>query len=325
MSGLPDLEPWRTGELAVDGGHRLYFELCGDPAGQPVLALHGGPGSGASPRLRGLYAVDGCRAVLFDQRGAGRSRPPGELHGNDTPALIADIERLREHLGIDRWLVSGGSWGASLAVAYAAQHRAAVSGLLLRSVFLTGAREVDWFFQGAARVRPQDWAALAANVAAGERGDLLAALVRRLSGDERTAAAAAQAWADYERALAGPVTCGAASGAASGAPLDADALRGLIAKYRLQAHYLTHECFLGEASLLAMARSLGGMPTVILHGRRDRVCRPRNALLLHRAIAGSSLQWIAGCGHDPFHPRMVAAWREALRRFVATGAFSGPH
>lgn len=317
LPSLPD--PLQSGLLDVGHGHRLYFETCGNPSGLPVLVLHGGPGSGAAPRLRSLYDPELCYTVLFDQRGAGRSLPFGELRNNDTAALLADIERLRGHLGIGRWLVSGGSWGASLALAYAALHRPATLGVLVRSAFLTGEREVRWFFQGAARRFPSAWANLAVPFSAEERGDLLAALQHRLHGDDAVAArAAAAAWARYERCLA------SGDDHAEAALSDDPAAQAqLVAKYRLQAHYLSRQCFLGEARLLDLAGTLASLPVALLHGRRDWICRPRNACLLQRRIAGSRLQWISGCGHDPFHPGMVDAWRRHLRQFAGHGDFAG--
>lgn len=318
-SPLLSSQPLRQGHLAVGDGHRLYFETWGNPSGLPVLVLHGGPGSGTSPRVRELYDERLCHLVLFDQRGAGRSEPVGELRANDTAALLADIEQLRTHLGVGRWLVTGGSWGASLALAYAALHRPVVLGLLLRGIFLTGTEEVRSFFQRGWRWAPDAWAALAGCCLPAERDDLLAALQRRLEGNDRgLARAAALAWAEYERCL----SVGRGVPAAAPEAPDVAAQDRLCAKYRLQAHYFRQECFLGEARLLAMAASLGDLPTAILHGRRDHVCRPRNALLVHRRIPGSVLRWIPRCGHEPFHPVMAAQWLACVRDFAARGRFS---
>jgi len=314
-------EPLRSGYLVVGDGHRLYYETWGNPQGLPVLVLHGGPGSGTTPRLRSLYDESLCHLVFFDQRGAGRSQPAGALRANDTAALLADIERLRGHLGLTRWLVTGGSWGASLALAYAASYRPAVLGLLLRSVFLTGAGEVREFFQGGARWAPEAWAPLAAQFSPAARDDLLAALQRQLEGDDPvTAGQAAMAWAAYEQSVA----TGGATVPAGRGPDDPAMQERLRAKYRVQAHYLRQECFLGEARLLDLAATLEGMPVALLHGRRDRICRPRNALLVQRRIPGSQLHWIAGCGHDPFHPAMAAVWLACLRQFAAMGRFGPP-
>ena len=292
--------------LPVGDGHCLHVDTFGDPAGEPVLVLHGGPGSGCSPRLVELYDPARQRIVAFDQRGAGRSQPFGETRANTTAHLIADIERLRARLGIVRWRVTGGSWGAALALAYAAAHRDAVTGVVVRSSFMPGAGNVRWFFEGLAEACPAAWRALAA--AAGDPAPqaLLAALTRRLhDADPAVAAAAALAWARYEAAVAEPA-------AASLPRPDADALDRLVGKYRLQAHYLAAGGFLEEDTFLAACAGLAGLPVTLIHGRLDRVCPPANAARLHAAIPGSRLVWVEGCGHEAFHPGMVAAWRAAL-------------
>ena len=293
----------------IDAGdtHRLYFETLGNPSGEPVLVLHGGPGSGCSPRLAELYDTARQCVVLFDQRGAGRSTPAGETRANTTAHLIADIELLRRHLGIARWRVTGGSWGATLALAYAAATPLATSGLVLRSTFMPGAANVRWFFQTMAELNPAAWQALAAVVPEGARHDLLAALQVCLNGADHAAArAAALAWVRYERALAEP-----------SAPLDdrppgIAELDRLVLKYRLQAHYLRAACFLDEAAFLSACEALAGLPVTLIHGRLDRVCPPANAERIHARIAGSRLVWVDGCGHEAFHPAMVSAWRQAL-------------
>ncbi|MBS0346624.1 MAG: alpha/beta fold hydrolase [Proteobacteria bacterium] len=292
-----------NGLLDVGDGHRLYFETWGNPAGTPVVVLHGGPGSGCSPRLRELYDARRHHVVFFDQRGCGRSLPFGEIRANTTAHLIDDIERLRRHLGIARWWVSGGSWGATLALAYAAAHPQVVDGLVVRSAFLPGDGNVRWFFEGLAALRPEAWRALSA--ALGGAPDLLAELAFRLSGDDRELARdAALAWLTYEQAVNDPA-----------APLPSpttEELDRLVGKYRLQAHYLKSGCFLDEAAFLDACAGLSGVPVWLIHGRDDVVCPPPNAERIHARIAGSRLVWIDGCVHDPFHPGMAAAWRVAL-------------
>jgi len=292
--------------LPVGHGHQLAVQVTGNPAGELVLVLHGGPGSGCSPRLLSLYDPAGQRIVAFDQRGAGQSQPAGETRANTTAHLIADIELLRAHLGIARWRVTGGSWGATLALAYAMAHPQAVTGLVLRSSFLPGMGNVRWFFQDLAEHCPAAWQALAAGVEEGERSDLLVTMMRRLaSPDSAEARAAALAWARYESAVAEPA-------APRQSDLPADELDRLVRKYRLQGHYLAAGCFLDEVQFLAGCGTLGGLPVTLIHGRDDRVCPPSNAERLHAAIPGSRLVWIDGCGHEAFHPAMVAAWRAAL-------------
>ncbi len=292
--------------LPVGDGHQLAVQVMGSPAGEPVLVLHGGPGSGCSARLLSLYDSARQRIVAFDQRGAGQSQPAGETRANTTAYLIADIELLRAHLGIARWRVTGGSWGATLALAYAMAHPQAVTGLVLRSSFLPGKGNVRWFFQDLAEHCPAAWHALAAGVEEGERSDLLAALMRRLaSPDQAEARAAALAWARYESAVAEPT-------APRLPDLPASELDRLTRKYRLQGHYLAAGCFLDEAEFLAGCSALASLPVTLIHGREDRVCPPANAERLHAAIPGSRLLWIEGCGHQAFNPAMVTAWKAAL-------------
>lgn len=302
---MPTL-PFETFLLPVGDGHALHVDCFGAPAGEPVLVLHGGPGSGCSARLVELYAPARQRIVAFDQRGAGRSLPAGETRANTTAELIADIERLRTRLGIDRWRVTGGSWGATLALAYAAAHRQAVTDVVVRSSFLPGGGNVRWFFEGLAAVCPAAWRALADAVGGAAPAGLLGALAVRLhDADPAVARAAALAWVRYECAVAEPT---------SPPPtiLEAADLDRLVRKYRLQAHYLSAGCFVEETAFLAACAGLAGVPVTLIHGRLDRVCPPANAERLHAAIPGSRLVWVDGCGHEAFHPAMVAAWRSAL-------------
>lgn len=302
--------------LEVGDGHRLYFEQCGNPQGLPVVVLHGGPGSGASERLRQLYDPALFHTILFDQRGAGRSRPHGERYANSSAELIADIERLRRHLGIGRWLVSGGSWGASLAIAYAASHPERCTGVLLRSLFLTGQGDLDWFFQGGRQHAPTAWQALADAVPGAEQGDMLAALQRQLEQPDPTGQQrAAHAWYRYEQQLSTAVP-------GSAAPGEAPDRAQLIRKYRLQAHYFRQHCFLGESRLLALAGQLAALPVALVHGRQDWVCRPANAGLLQAVLPALRLTWIDDCGHEPFHAGMAATWVGLLQRFAGQGNFN---
>ncbi len=316
------ISPFASGILDVGDGHRLYVEQCGNPQGLPVVVLHGGPGSGASERLRQLYDPALFHIILFDQRGAGRSQPHGELNANTTTHLIADIERLRQHLGIARWLVTGGSWGASLAIAYAAAHPERCTGVLLRSLFLTGQGDLDWFFQDGRQHAPAAWQALADAVPNAEQGDMLAALQRQL---ELPAPAsqhrAAHAWYRYEQQMSTAAPNSTTPGAAGHAePPD---IVQLIRKYRLQAHYFRQQCFLGESWLLALAGRLSSIPVALVQGRQDWVCRPANVGLLQAVLPTVRVAWIEGCGHEPFHAGMVAAWEGLLRGFVECGDFSG--
>ncbi|HRP96018.1 MAG TPA: prolyl aminopeptidase [Rhodocyclaceae bacterium] len=314
----PDPAPWHTGHLDVGDGHRLYYEQCGKPDGVPALVLHGGPGSGCNPRMRSLLDPQGFRVVLFDQRGCGRSTPRGACAANHTDALVADIERLREHLGIARWLVFGGSWGASLGVAYCARHAGACLGAILRGVFLTGRADIDWFFNGAAALAPRAWQRLAA-LAPGPRRDALAAWYCEAAGGDDTALAheAVARWVAWEEAL-----MRADSPPTEGGRPDETALRARLDKYRVQAHYLRHECFIGETELLRRAATIAELPVAILHGCDDRICRTENAVKLAAALPGARLQRVAGAGHSPFDAPMHAALLAAGRHFLARGEFA---
>lgn len=309
---FPPCTPFDRGWLDVGEGHCLFYEQCGTPGGPPVVFLHGGPGSGCSPRHRQLLNP-AWRMVLFDQRGCGRSTPRGECRANTTADLVADIERLRTHLGIERWLVFGGSWGASLALAYCAQHRFTCTGAILRGIFLTGQRDIDWFFKGAGDLLPDHWSRLAAIAPPDRRVALAQWYFDTVGGhDDQLAIEAVHRWMDWEEALSHP---GATPSPARA--VDLDAARTQLPKYRLQAHYLRHECFVGETRMLEFARSLAGIPVAILHGRLDLVCRPSNAWAVHHVLPGSRLQLIDGAGHSPFDAAMARALAAAGNHFLA--------
>lgn len=296
-------QPRHDGLLDVADSHALWFEQCGDPAGTPLLFLHGGPGSGCSPRHRELFDLTRFHVILFDQRGCGRSTPRGCLDANTTAHLVADIERLRAHLGIERWLVSGGSWGSTLALAYCARHPEACLGAVLRGIFLARREDIDWFFEAAAVSLPATHAEFAACVQGNGR---LAERVCNtvLGADDARALEVIRRWMQWEESL----TLGRP------APLpqfNTDTAARMLDKYRVQAHYLRHDCFLPEGEWRRLASALGDLPVILLHGRQDAICRPEGALALHEALPGSRLQWVEGAGHDPFAPAMVAALRAA--------------
>jgi proline iminopeptidase len=301
---------WRTEWLAVDGGHTLHVQQFGAPDGLPVLVLHGGPGSGCSPLLPRFCDPRRYRIVCPDQRGAGQSRPAGEVAHNTTAHLLADLRALRTHLQIARWLVVGGSWGATLALAHAADAPDAIAGLLLRSSFLARAQDITDFFDGAAHGQPQAWAEDRA-LATAQGLSLPRHLHRRLgSADDAERAATALQWWRWEQWLSGAATGEAPSGAA---------LAAQVARLRIQSHYLTHGCWLVSPTLLQRCATVPPVPALLLHGRADRICPPAGAAALHAALPASTLCWIAGAGHDPTHPGMIDAMVCALDSFVATG------
>lgn len=310
------LEPSNTDWLDVGEGHRIYYEQCGRSQGLPVVFLHGGPGSGCSPRHRQLFDPERCRVVLFDQRGCGRSLPRGALHGNTSDKLVADIEQLRRHLGIERWLVMGGSWGAGLALAYAAAHPACCLGLVLRGVFLGRPSDLDWFFQQARQLLPDAWEALAQQAPVAARGNLLRWLsAGLLDGSPQEALARASAWEAWEAAMSQH------QHVAQRSELSETDAAALVDKYRLQSHYLMNGCFWGDAGLLERTRTLASVPTAILHGRLDWICRPQAAWELHHSLPGSRLQWLDACGHSPFDPAMAQALSQAVGHLATHGDF----
>lgn len=265
--------------------------------------------------MRQLFDPTLFRVVLFDQRGCGRSTPRGECAHNTTADLVADIERLREHQGVERWLVAGGSWGAALGIAYCAAHRDACLGAVLRGVFLTGRSDLDWFFGGAGALVPDAWARLLTFVPAAAHGRVGKWLFDAVCGADRgRALEAVRHWIAWEQAL----DTGAVQALSD---LDDAAAQAAVDKYGVQAHYLRRECFLGEDVLLERASRLAGLPVAIVHGREDRVCRPINGQILHRAIAGSRLALVDGAGHNPFSAPMAAAFVAALADFAACGNF----
>lgn len=310
------MEPFDHGWLEVGHGHRVYYEQCGNPDGRPALYLHGGPGSGCSPRQRRFFDPEKWRVVLFDQRGCGRSTPLGHTEHNHSDALIADIEALRHHLGIAQWLVFGGSWGATLAAAYAARHREACSGVLLRGLFLGGREDIEWFFHGAAALAPEAHDAFMQAVPARWRRRVVTWLDRVFSaGDLARIDPAVRAWRAWEHALgAWPERTVPPEPTQDEWPL-------LRARYRVQSHYLARRCFLGDARVLDAIARLRGLPVAFIHGTNDLICRPQNAARAHRSLAGSRLAWAQGAGHDPFHPASLSLIGSALAAHARDGHF----
>ena len=283
----------------------LHVEECGRPDGVPVIFLHGGPGSGCTPGQRRLFDPGRFRTVLFDQRGCGRSTPTSSLRANTTAHLVADVERIRHLLGIERWLVFGGSWGSLLALAYAQAHPDAVSGLVLRGIFLGSAAELRRYAQGVATPAPRAWQRFAQAVPHGERDDLLGAYTRRLlSRDAPTRVAAARHWLDYERALMGET------------PLVASPDPRQLAKTRIQAHYLSRGCFGDADRLLAGCERLRHIPGALVQGSADPVCPPQAAERLHRAWPQAERVAVDGAGHGALQPAIAAACIAALDRIA---------
>lgn len=313
----PAIEPFDQGRLAVSQRHTLYYEQCGNPRGKPVVFLHGGPGGGCAPASRRFFDPARYRIVLFDQRGCGKSTPHADLIDNTTWHLVADIERLRQHLGIDRWQVFGGSWGATLALIYAQRHPQAVTELVLRGIFTLRRREMLWFYQhGAHALFPDAFEPYRDFIPAGERGDMIGAYYRRLtSADADTRLAAARAWSRWEGA-ASFLRATTATPADSAAP-SAAGDRFALAFARIECHYFVHGGFFErDDQLLADVDRIRQIPAVIVHGRYDVVCPLLNAWDLHRAWPEADLQIVPDAGHSAYEPGNRHALLEATDRFA---------
>ena len=308
----PAIEPYETGVLEPAPPHRLYWEVSGNPEGRPVVFLHGGPGAGASADHRRFFDPERYRIVIFDQRGAGRSTPLGALAGNTTADLVGDIELLRETLGIERWLVFGGSWGSTLALAYAQAHPERVTGLVLRGIFLGRPQEIDWFLHGMGRFFPDVWRPFARHLPEAERGDLLGNYYKRLTDpDPEVHLPAARAWSAYEGAcstlLPSPETVAAFS--------DDGMALGLA---RIEAHYFVNRLFLADGALIEGVERIRRIPAVIVQGRYDMVCPTTTADTLHQAWPEADYQVIPEAGHSAMEPGIRAALVAATRKFAAS-------
>ena len=308
----PEIQPYDTGTLPVDERHTLYYEQCGNPEGKPVVLLHGGPGGGCSDKMRRFHDPEKYRIVLFDQRGSGRSTPHADLVDNTTWHLVEDIETLRVKLGIDRWQVFGGSWGSTLALAYAETHPKRVTELVLRGIFMLRRWELEWFYQeGASRLFPEAWEHYIKAIPVTVRHDLISAFHRRLtSDDDKTRLAAAKAWSVWE-------------GATSFLHIDEDFANShedpqfALAFARIENHYFVNSGFFEvDDQLLRDAGNLADIPGVIVHGRYDVVCPVQNATDLHKAWPKSELVITPASGHSAFEAEHVHALVEATDRFA---------
>lgn len=307
----PEIEPFATGMLSVGGPHRIYWEQCGNPKGVPVVFLHGGPGAGASPAHRRFFDPKHYRIVIFDQRGCGRSKPLGEIAENTTPHLIADMEKLRGESGIERWHVFGGSWGSTLALAYAEHHPERVMSLALRGIFLCRKSEIDWFLYGMKSFAPEIYRDFTEHLPAAERGDLLRNYYRRLiDPDPKVHMPAARKWSVYEGTcctlLPSPETV-------SGFSNDTVAL-GLA---RMEAHYFINNIFLPENSLLKNLDRIRKIPAVIVQGRYDLVCPIETADELARAWPEAEYTVVPDAGHSAMEPGIRSSLIEAMDKFRA--------
>lgn len=295
----PPIEPSHSGHLSVGEGHQIYWEECGRPDGLPVVALHGGPGGGAAPAMRRFFDPRRYRILIFDQRGCGRSTPFAETAHNDTARLVADMEQLREMFSVDSWVVFGGSWGATLALAYARAHPDRVAAMALRGVFACTKAELDWFYRdGANRLFPDAWERFAGRLSEEEQEDVLDAYAKRMQEpDPAVRRADALEWARWESAL---ISLHADPSMASPDPRRADALA------RMETHYFSNKGFLEhDGVLLEDVAHLARIPGAIVQGRYDMVTPPATAWRLHNAWPGSTLNLVHDAGHAAGEPGTV--------------------
>ena len=307
----PPIQPYVTHSLAVEPPHVLHVEECGNPDGLPVLFVHGGPGAGCEPWHRQFFDPERYRIILFDQRGAGRSTPHAALEHNTTDALVADMEAIREHLGVERWLLFGGSWGSTLSLVYAEAHPDRVLGLVLRGIFLCRPEEIRWFYQdGASHVFPDYWEDFLRPIPKAERDDLLRAYHCRLTGDDEVARmAAAKAWSLWE-----------------GRTATLRQRRSVVEHFsdphtalslaRIEAHYFVNDAFLEPNQILRDATRLADIPGILVQGRYDLICPVQSAWDLHRAWPRAELQIVPDAGHAASEPGIVDALVKATRRML---------
>ncbi|UCH46916.1 MAG: prolyl aminopeptidase [Betaproteobacteria bacterium] len=304
----PHLEPFVSGHLALDSVHQMYWEVSGNPQGVPVLFLHGGPGAGASPSHRRFFDPDFYRIVIFDQRGSSRSRPLGETQNNTTQHLIADIERLREHLQVEKWIIFGGSWGSTLALAYAQAHPQCCSALVLRGIFLSRQSEIDWFLYGMRAFFPEAWHAFSVLIPKQERHDLLGAYTRRLDDpDPQLRVEAARHWSTYEG------SCSTLLASTSTVAHYADD-RVALGLARIEAHYFANGSFLEEDQLIAGIDRIRDLPCTIVQGRYDMICPIRTADELHHAWPEAEYVVVPDAGHSAWEPGISAQLVAAMER-----------
>lgn len=312
----PAIEPYRSGMLDVGDGHRVYFEECGNPLGQPALVVHGGPGGGCNPSMRRFHDPAQYRIVLFDQRGCGRSLPNASLDANTTWHLVADMERLRLTLGVERWQLFGGSWGSTLALAYAETHPERVEALILRGIFLLRRAELEWFYQeGCSWIFPDEFAAYQSQIPPAERGDMIGAYYKLVThADPEIRLAAAKAWSIWE-------------GSTLALLQDEERIRHFgadayaLAFARIECHYFINSGFFDtDDQLLANAGRIGNIPGTIVHGRYDVITPAKNAWDLKRAWPIADLRIVPDAGHAMSEPGITHELITATRRYSRTPA-----
>jgi len=310
----PEIEPFEHGELRVGARHTLYWEQCGNPNGEPIVFLHGGPGAACTTRDRSFFDPDHFRIVLFDQRGCGRSRPTGELEDNTIDDLVADIEALREQLGIETWHIFGGSWGSTLSLYYSQEKPECCRSLTLRGIWLLRDEEIEWWLYGLRLLRPELWQTFAQHLPETERGDLLEGYWRRLTGDDpEVAHAAARQWSRYEGS-----SCTLLPNEEFAAHFEDESIAWSMA--RLEAHYFRNVRFQPHDLLLRRVDRIRHIPAFIVHGRYDIVCPVKNAVDLHQAWPEASLVIVPDAGHSSHEPGITKELVAATRRIRDTAS-----
>ncbi len=304
----PEIDFYRSDWLKVSETHSIYYEECGNPSGKPVVFLHGGPGSGCNPNQRRFFDPAHYRIILLDQRGCGRSLPLGETDSNTIDDLVEDVNKLRQHLNIQRWLVFGGSWGSTLGLAYAIAYPGNVSGLVLRGIFLSRDSELDWFLGNAEQFFPEAWGKLLEYLQQNEREAVLEAYAKRIFSDDiKISAPAATRWNEYESSI---MSLRPNSG--NGSPVSDEVQ---VARARVQIHYISHGCFVNHRNLLDEVKKLSHIPTVIVQGRYDMVCPPITAWQLKQAMPHAEFHMIPDAGHSAMESGTCAALVAATEQF----------
>jgi proline iminopeptidase len=313
---FPEIEPRASGKLRLDAVHSMYWEESGRPDGIPAVFLHGGPGAGSTPKHRRFFDPGAYRIIVYDQRGAGRSTPLGELRDNTTPHLVADLETLRAHLRVERWVVFGGSWGSTLAIAYAQAHPERCLALILRGIFLCRKSEIDWFLYGLRGIFPEPWEKFSGFLPREERGDLLRNYYRRLiDPDPAVHMPAARAWSIYEGSCSTLLPSSETVAYFAGEVV-------ALGLARIEAHYFMNDIFLPENSLLENAYRLRDIPGTIVQGRYDMVCPIVSAHELHRAWPQAEYRIVPDAGHSAWEPGILGALVEATQRFKGAPSFA---
>ena len=308
---FPELSTFDSGMLIVSNTHTIYYEECGNPKGYPVVFLHGGPGSGCNPNQRRFFDPSFYRIILLDQRGCGRSTPIGCTEDNNTDLLVSDIQALKQHLGIKEWLVFGGSWGSTLALAYAIAHPSSVTGLILRGIFLSRPSELNWFLGEVNRFYPEPWENLLSFLPKAEQSQPLQAYSTRVFSEDITIAGpAATAWNAFESSIMSLLPRNSTE--QNTTPIEVE-----IARAKVQIHYILHQCFVGHRDLLAEAKALSAIPTTIIQGRYDMVCPPISAWELKNAMPHAHFEMIADAGHSAMELGVTSALIKATEAFKA--------